>query len=119
MSDVKTIKIAKLIEFHQEIQTNAKSAVKAQIKDLTCIDSLVDNSCKDQAQNQVLDLDTYQPSEFKITDADRFIPIRSNNELFDSEQIFDTKMLIETEPPENLFEEGKSDQVTQNNQQNN
>jgi hypothetical protein len=29
MSDVKTIKIAKLIEFHQEIQTNAKSAVKA------------------------------------------------------------------------------------------
>ena len=53
MSDVKTIKIAKLIDFHREIQTNTKSAVKEDLQKLECMDSLMDNSCKGQTQNVI------------------------------------------------------------------
>ena len=54
-------------------------------------------------------------SEFKLPEADRFIPVRTNNEEEELNTVYETKMLIECDPPQNLFEEGKTDAINQNN----
>ena len=92
--------------------------MKAELQKLDGIDSLVDMSCKLEERPLIVPMqeEISKPQQFKLSEADRFIPIRSNEPEEEIGQIYETKMLIETEAPANLFEEGKPDSVAQNNQ---
>ena len=100
-SDMKAIKISKLIDFHRELEQRHS----------VLTDTKMDTEMK---VSEKADL---KVSEFNIkkVEVDRFIPLRQINESEELSCIYDTKIEITNSPPLNLFEDSSIESQPQNN----
>ena len=125
-SDIKTIKISKLIDFHKEIEQIRNSDILSQnwnaaIHSASKTDFLglkheAERESQDHKSEAFCDLKVNATKTERLV-GDRFIPLR-NQGCLDINEVMDIKVEIESSPPQNLLDEAKPEASTQNNQNN-
>jgi len=126
-SDIKAIKISKLIDFHREIEQRrssdifgqfpgAQSATKAETQFKH--GEIVDHEMKMSEDQDISNSSPkFTASKFCLNkiEGDRFIPMRTIIEEEEIQQNLDTKIEIEQCPPLNLNEDSHLESASSNN----